>query len=100
MERCQFLDCFCYVCAHIVPKVDRNKTVLNADFMKVYNEYFPNEMNLSQEQYSPNTLCLMCYTHLLGWSKREKKYLSFITPAIWMEDREGHDSLRYSTVNT
>lgn len=96
MEKCRVLDCFCYVCGHIVPKNERRN--LTAGVMKVYKDYFPNEMNLSNEIYTPNTLCLMCYTHLLSWSKGENKYLTFMTPVMWMEDREGHNTSRYCTI--
>lgn len=96
MDRCRFLDCFCYVCGHIVPKKDRHerKNLLNEDFMKVYKKYFPNEMNLANEAFTPNTVCSTCYTQLLSWAKNDKKYLNFMTPAMWMEDYEGHDESR------
>lgn len=94
MERCRFLDCFCYVCGHIVPKEDRKKKLLNEDSIKIYKDYFRDEMDLSEEPYTPNTMCPSCYTLLLGWAKKDNKNFPFMTPMIWLEDSERHDESR------
>lgn len=94
-ERCKELDKFCYVCGHIAPRIQQHerKNRMTEEFKLAYVNFFRqcNVQDLTDEPYTPNTVCETCYAALLGWlHNRPYKKLPFQKPVIWEKDEEGH----------
>lgn len=96
MACCLNLDHFCYVCGHIVPKVanQARKNYMTDEFRAAYLAYFSDQVDLTQEMFTPNTVCQNCYTRLLNWENDRARHLPYQTPVIWLYDADGHDESR------
>lgn len=100
--KCPKLNEFCYVCGHIVVKIDEKerKNLFSAEFLKAYCEYF-DEPDLTAKDYTPNTVCKKCYITLLDWKHLKEVNFPFIKPVIWVKDPIEHDPSRcYACINS
>lgn len=95
MERCQYIDNYCYVCGKFVHKdVPRTqerhvKNLLTAEFKVLYVHYF-NQPDMFDEDWTPNNVCRNCYNYLLAWSRSQRRNMPYLTPVIWTRDPAGH----------
>lgn len=99
---CPKINEFCYVCGHIVPKIDSHdrKILFTTDFKTAYYHYF-DEPDLSDADFTPNTVCTNCYKTLLNWLHKKEAHFSFTKPVIWAKDPTGHDATRcYACINS
>lgn len=100
-NKCPYLDEYCYVCGHIVRKIQKKdrKNLFTEQFKTAYCNYF-DEADLSGANFTPNTVCNSCYTILLKWIQGKSRKFSFMKPVIWVEDTTGHDESRcYACIN-
>lgn len=100
-NKCPKLDNFCYVCGHIVLKKNKHdrKNLFTEELKKAYCDFF-DEADLSGSNFTPNTVCKMCYNTLVNWIHGRGATLSFMKPVIWVEDTTGHDESRcYACIN-
>lgn len=100
-NKCPKIDDFCYVCGHVVPRVEKQerKKFFSEDFKLAYTHYF-DETDTSGEDFTPNTVCKSCYTVLIGWLHKKNVSLPFSKPVIWINDPNGHDESRcYACTN-
>ncbi|CAH0555758.1 unnamed protein product [Brassicogethes aeneus] len=100
-SKCPKINNFCYVCGHMVLKKEEKELIslFSADFTKAYEHYF-NETDSSGEDFTPNTVCKMCYNTLVNWIHKKGAQLPYVKPIIWIKDPTGHDVSRcYSCIN-
>lgn len=100
-RECPTINAYCYVCGHLVPKSDgkERKKLFSVEFKLAYTRYF-DEVDLSGEDFTPDTVCMGCYCNLLNWLHRRRTKLHFIKPVIWLKDPNGHDASRcYACIN-
>lgn len=99
--RCPQINAFCYVCGHMVPKTKTKyqRNLFTEEFKFAYTQYF-DEVDVSGEDFTPNTVCMGCYSNLLHWLHGRRTKLHFIKPVIWVKDPNGHDiSKCYACIN-
>ena len=67
-NKCPNLDEFCYVCGHIVRKIQKKDrtNLFTEQFKTAYCNYF-DEADSSGANFTPDTVCYSCYTTLLKW---------------------------------
>lgn len=100
-SKCPKLNAFCYVCGHLVPKLQQKdrKNFFTEEFKKAYTLYF-DEADSSVEDFTPNTVCNNCYINLMHWLHRRRRNMPFSKPVIWIKDPNGHDASRcYACIN-
>lgn len=99
--KCPKINEFCYVCGHIVPKSEGKvrKDLITQEFKFAYTHYF-DEIDSSAEDFTPNTVCSVCYSNLLHWLHQRRAKLKYAKPVIWVKDPNGHDESRcYACIN-
>lgn len=93
MERCPNIDNFCYVCGHQVTKKDKKlrKNLITSEFLVAYTLYF-SLLNMTNEYFTPSTVCRSCYTNLVRWLHRKHESPTpYGVPMVWAEDPAGHN---------
>lgn len=105
VERCQYLDEYCYVCGRITPRPERKSgtkqerpNLMTPDFKIAYLHYF-DEPDLFDQYFTPNTVCKSCYTNLLGWKNHKVVSLKIGTPVQWVKDEKHRPDRCYTCQN-
>lgn len=101
ISKCSNLDKFCFVCGHLVCKTEGKepKDLFSPEFRLAYTQYF-DESDLSDTDFTPNTVCNACYSNLLHWLHGRRAKLQYYKPVIWVKDPSGHcESRCYACIN-
>lgn len=101
MVWCAFLNYFCFVCGHYIPKRGcPEKSNISEEFKDAYLRYYSDHVDLFDQPWTPNAACKSCKNRLQNWMNGDRRGMIYDTPVIWTKDPNGHDSSEcYGCIN-
>lgn len=100
---CPYLNLFCYLCGHWIPRPDKQRSgkipkrrrVTDCEFfLSGYGNYYVDHPPMFDKPWTPKTICDNCYTGMIKWQEGTRISMPYGTPILWPEHVERHEKER------